>query len=229
MAVLMPHSAFIHVPKTGGTWCREAIKVAGIPHHESGPDVKRKITRGHASVKQAYDTICMRDWTKGDKAPVKRLIFGFVRNPLNWLESRWADALRKYGGVASHDINIEWFGVVFSRDFSVYAERAATIDPSVPSRAMFNRLGFNRKGGMWTPQEHTCGEIGQNEHLTEDLIRILKKAGEKFNPDKIRAVKPQRVASRLSRFKRQIVWTDAQREKIYEANEYLCATYGYTL
>ena len=229
MAVLMPHSAFLHVPKTGGTWCRAAIKLVGIPHHESGPNVKRKITRGHASVKQAWDTICVRNWLKGDMRPTKRLVFGFVRNPLNWLESRWADAIRKYGGVDPKDINLEWFGVVFSHEFPVYAERCATVDPSVPSRAMFNRLGFNRKGGTWIPQEHTCDEIGRNETLTEDFIRILKKAGEKFNENKVRRLEPQRVASRLARFKRQIRWTDAQREKIYGANKYLCDTYGYKL
>ena len=229
MAVLMPHSAFIHVPKTGGTWCRAAIKAGGIPHHESGPNVPRMITRGHASVSRAYPTIIVRNWTKGDLRPAKRLIFGFVRNPLGYLESRWADAIRKYKGIAVPNIDRNWNGVIFSLNFAEYAESCVTADPGAPSCAMRPRLGFDRSGDSWVPQEHSCDEIGRTENLADDLVRILKKAGEKFNEQKLRAVKPQRVSSRLPGFQRQIVWTDEQREKIYTANKYLCDTYGYKL
>lgn len=228
MAVIMPHSVFIHVPKTGGTWCRAAIKRLGIPHFESGPNVKRKTSRTHAQLRKAYPTISVKDWRKGDNTPTQRLIFGFVRNPMTWLESRWADAIRKYGGVADHDIS-NWFKAAFDHDFSKYIDNVIRIMPGAPSMAMLGRLGYHKVDGLWVPEERTADFIGRNESLVEDFIAVMTRAGERVNSQLVRVLTPQRVASRLDRYKRRISWTPEQRRAIYEANEHLCNAYGYVI
>jgi hypothetical protein len=228
MAVIMPHSAFIHVPKTGGTWCRTAIKRAKLPHFESGPNVKRMLSRTHATLRKALPTINQRDWRKGDTTKVKRFTFGFVRNPLDWLASRWADAIRKYGGVANHDHD-HWFNAAFSHDFSTYVDGVIEIEPSVPSNAILGRLGFHKDGAVWVPDDCKIDFIGKQENLVDDFVKALHLAGEKFSEKRVRALPPQRVAGQLDRFKRQIVWTDKQRRAIYEANKQLFDDYGYSV
>lgn len=50
MAIIMSHSAMIHVPKTGESWCREAIRRTGIPHFESIGERPGRPTIKHASL-----------------------------------------------------------------------------------------------------------------------------------------------------------------------------------
>lgn len=226
MAVIMPRSAYIHVPKTGGTWCRAAIKAAGIKHFESGPNVKRKLSRTHAKFSTAYPTICIRDWRNGDDRPVKRFTFGFVRNPMAWLESRWADAIRKYGGVANHDIG-NWFKASFSHDFKQYVDNVIRIKANAPSMAMLGRLGYHQDGARWVTDAVKMDFVGRAETLIEDFIKALELAGEKFNDAAIRKTAPRRVASKLKEFKSRISWTKEQRQAILDANADLCRIFGY--
>jgi hypothetical protein len=228
MAVILPHSAFIHVPKTGGTWCRAVIKRLGLRYFESGPNVPNKLDRTHAPLRAAYPTICMRDWRKKDRTAARRFTFGFVRNPMTWLESRWADAIRKYGGSAAHDID-EWFKQGFSPDFSTFIDNVIRIQPDAPSIAMLGRLGYHKDGNSWEPDEHVADFIGKNESLVADFIRALTSAGEQFREQAVRMVAPQRVASRLPAYRQQINWTDKQRQAIYNANEQLCVDFGYAV
>jgi hypothetical protein len=93
MALILPRSAMIHIPKTGGTWCRAAISAANIPTFESGPPGVTKLNQAHGSLKQTYATIMMVNWRK-NKTQRRRLTFSFVRHPCTWLESTWADALQ---------------------------------------------------------------------------------------------------------------------------------------
>ena len=227
MAVILPHSAFIHVPKTGGTWCRIAIRKARLPHFESGPD--NKLSHTHASIDEAHARIRMRNWRKGDKTKVKRFTFGFVRNPLTWLGSRWADALRKYGGVANHDISA-WFKEAFDHDFPKFVDNVIRIQPDAPSIEMLGRLGY-RKGlnDHWVSGEHVVDFVGRNESLVNDFFKAMRMAGEKINEKAIRSLARQRVASRLRRYKQQIKWTSDQAHAIWKANQQLCDRYGYEI
>ena len=59
---------FIHVPKTGGTWATEAMRVAGVEFSKVGDD----------------DHL-----TKGDLDIGDRFSFAFVREPMSWYWSVW--------------------------------------------------------------------------------------------------------------------------------------------
>lgn len=72
MTVILPKSIFLHIPKTGGMWVREALKKSELVIHE-------------------YDE--RHDFNKhiNDQMVVDRPIrFCFVRNPITWYQSYWA-------------------------------------------------------------------------------------------------------------------------------------------
>lgn len=232
MAVILPRSVFIHVPKTGGTWCRAAIDAIGLPQFESGPGTDRWLTRSHASVTRAAPTIFQRNWLKKDTVRVERMTFGFVRDPWKWLASCWADTRHKYG---SHD-NPElkkvkhWLGSCFRAEFSDFIDQVLEHAPCVPSQVMLITLGYHRTDPTtWVAGDILVDEIGRNETLVDDFVRILKKAGEQFDAQRARAVPPQRVSGQQQQYKQQVVWTAAQRKAVYDSNRFLCDTFDYDL
>lgn len=237
MAVIMPKSAFIHVPKTGGTWCRMAIKAAKIKCIEAQcrpighSDLVRKLLNTHAPYSEVQPCVAVCNWLKDDEHPAERFMFGFLRNPLKWLISRWADAIRKYGGVADHDIAKDgWFKKVFSINFSTYIDNIIRVYPDVVSDALLGRLGYHKnKRGIWVQDARPIDFIGKTEHLVEDFIKALTLAGEKFNPDRIRNVPPQRVAGKLYKYKKLANYTNKQKQALYDANKQLFDWFGYTI
>ena len=65
MAIYMPNSVYIHVPKTGGTWLTEAITASGIPFKKSA------YLHHVPSFKEIHN----------------RWVFVAVRHPVSWLTS----------------------------------------------------------------------------------------------------------------------------------------------
>lgn len=224
----------IHVPKTGGTWCRTAIKAAGISYFESGPaHFPTRVSRIHAAFRHARDTIMVKNWEKKKQQHVRRFVFGFVRHPLTWLESAWADALER-GKTPGYKPSLKkpwfWFHRCYAWDFTELIDNVIKLKIDVPSRAMLARLGYHTIDGIrWYPDEHTLDFIGRNENLIDDFVHALRFADEQFDERRIRAVKPQRVSSRLAKYKDKLVWRSDQRKAIYEANRQLFDDFGYTI
>lgn len=74
MALMLPHSIFFHIPKTGGIWVRKAIQNAGISTTEVGKGT------GPAQLHNQYWQV--------DRSG--KFTFAFVRHPLAWYPSFWA-------------------------------------------------------------------------------------------------------------------------------------------
>ena len=103
MAAILPNSVFLHVPKTGGSWCRKAILASGLQYFESGPrnelhtvedaatNVFSKINQLHDTAEYGFPTFHIKDWHREDRTPHHRMVFGFVRHPLAWLASPRSD------------------------------------------------------------------------------------------------------------------------------------------
>src|SRR5581483_9014978 len=80
-SLALPHSRFLHLPKTGGTWASRAMPAAGVavrPLRASRPTGETI----HASLAEVP-----RDGT---------FTFAFVRHPLDWWRSVWVHQMR-YG------------------------------------------------------------------------------------------------------------------------------------
>ena len=258
MAVILPRSAMIHIPKTGGTWCRTAINAAGIPNFESGPPGMSKLNQAHGSLRVTRKSIMMVDW-RTNKTTRRRLTFSFVRHPCTWLESTWADALehnKRPGYAATTPAEIRfwehcnglsfdptqkpykplhpgeatfWFHLCHDYKFEKFIDNVLRLKPDVPSCAMLQRIGYQKiNANMWKVEEHTVDFVGHTETLVDDLVRVLKLAGETFDEKVICGVQPQRVSGRLLKYKTQLCWRPDQREALYKANQQLFDGFGYT-
>lgn len=174
MAVILPNSVMIHVPKTGGSWCRTAIKKAGIKHKELNTH-KGKGCR-HEGISQIRKQIG------------NRFTFGFVRNPITWMQSRWAYSMRNTQGEG--DGTLLWSG-----DFNTWVMNVLERQPTFVLDKTLRLVGYTCKDGEWVVRQQ-LGFIGKTENLTDDLIQALTLAGESFDESIIRQIPPQKVCSR---------------------------------
>ena len=259
MAVIMPRSAMIHIPKTGGTWCRAAIVAAELPHFESGPAGASKLNQAHASLTQALPTIMMTNWTENNITARKRFTFSFVRHPCTWLESTWADALEhgklpgyaaktprdvkfwKHCNAIAHNVlppynpsrpgeEKFWFHQCHAHSFTDFIDNVLRIKPDVPSCAMLAAVGYEQDSdGVWRRRGRVIDFIGRTETLVDDFIRALKQAGEKFSVKVVRGVAPKRVAGRLPKYADKLIWRPDQRVALYEANRQLFDKFSYAV
>lgn len=262
MAVIMRRCAMIHIPKTGGTWCRAAITAAKIPNFESGPPGVSKLNQAHGGLKATRPTIMMVNWRKKNKNLRRRLTFSFVRHPCTWLESTWADALehgklpgyaaktpaekrfwRHYNGLDTNkgaepvpyapsrpgELTF-WFHLCHAYEFERFIDNVIRIKPDVPSRAMMQRIGYQKvTTDLWRPDEYTVDFVGHTETLVDDFVSALKLAGEPFDENVVRNVRPKRVSGRLPKYRQKMKWRPDQRKAIYAANRQLFDGFGYTV
>jgi len=164
MALILPRSAMIHVPKTGGSWCHQALFDQGIllgvlhsPANDPHPFP--------ATVRAAI----------GDDG---RFLFAFVRQPLAWLESYWASAYMAGGlGVERHRMSASpWHeiaaceGPTFLGFITAYLQRC-------PGEV--SRLYAHYTSGVTF--------VGRQERLLEDLEVALGRAGESVDYPRLRA------------------------------------------
>ena len=68
--IILKHSCFLHIPKTGSTWVKEAIKSAGLHY--------RQINIGANSHPDLSQCPCLDKYK-----------FTFVRNPIDVYKSYW--------------------------------------------------------------------------------------------------------------------------------------------
>lgn len=68
--IILKHSCFLHIPKTGGTWVREAIKLSGLQYEEIIIEENH-----HPDLSQCP---CLDKYK-----------FAFVRNPIDVYRSYW--------------------------------------------------------------------------------------------------------------------------------------------
>lgn len=76
MSIRLPHSCFIHIPRTGGTWFQNVVSKLEIPY---------QVFKGDVDSHFRYCEL-PENWRK-------LASFAFVRHPWGWVGSRWSHAL----------------------------------------------------------------------------------------------------------------------------------------
>jgi hypothetical protein len=155
MALVVPGSfVFIHVQKTGGTWCREMIHTHFPKVTESGP-YHRELHHGFRELRQNHPELLLLQ------------TFGFVRHPFTWYPSRWAWAKLTQFAKKMHDPAFKakhhWMASVWDENFDTFMDNVIRID--VPrATEMFRDKLMHRD--LW------LADIGLYERLAEDLFRF---------------------------------------------------------
>lgn len=159
MAVFTRKGVFLHIPKTGGTWVKAAIEKAGL------------------AVDHADDYHADLSKIRNDVRSQGKILFAFVRHPVEWVRSYWA--FRK----ETRRFNDAFDPMVWAEEFDVFSRRVVAFEP----RGMIN-VHFDRYIGP--PGDRIL--VGLQENLVEDLILILGLIGEDFDPEVIRSTPRQR-------------------------------------
>ncbi len=218
----------IHIPKTGGTWCRVVVRdIIKLRYFESNP-AGLAGHHNHGGLYQAYESVMLDDWRLKHPKPKKRFIFSFVRHPVDWLASQWAFVRRKCGNERTK--TGFWALRCNSETFEEFVRRLLDIHhASIAEGIMLKHLNYIRQpDGSWREGPHGIDFVGKTEHLVDDFIHALQWAGEQFDEKAVRAVPPVNVAGRLPELRERRCLSTELYQSIVQANALLCRLFDYT-
>lgn len=116
--LLMPRSCFLHIPKTGGTWVKNAIIASGIPAREFNIDGNPHIGYKYCPEPEKY-------------------MFAFVRHPLAFYRSYWLFKMTD-GWDPKNVMDNE----CKSNDFNIFIANVLSKYPQIYSKFVFSFIGY---------------------------------------------------------------------------------------
>jgi len=192
MALVLPRSLFLHVPKCAGWWVRNAISGVGIPTVEYGHE--------HTSFKSGLLRLRPPEWYR------RKLVFMFVRHPLSWYQSMWAFRL-KHGWSMTHPLDFN----CASNNFEQFVRRAVAYCPEGWVTRTYAEYSD------WVP-EGVQLFVGRQESLQDDLLAALGLAGEEFDRDALLATPPANDSTMDGKRSAQLAsYSDEVRQLVLQA------------
>lgn len=160
MALITDKCLFLHIPKTGGYFVRQAFKSCKISCQEIGGE--------HDHFPHLLKLKPKEFWQS-------KFVFAFVRHPLSWYQSRWAFRM-KHGWKPTHELDFN----CASNNFDTFCRNVVNYKPS-------GWVSWEYK--MYIEQcPKKCDFIGKTENIVEDTISAFRLAGEKFSEKIIRSI-----------------------------------------
>jgi len=201
MAVISPHSAFVHIPKTGGNFVRLCLAENDLELREAneGPD-GRTPTQAHQSHRAlaAYPDL---------------FSYSFVRNPYQWYRS--AFCYRQQRGWPQHGRGMD-LDACKSDSFAEFVFGACEAFPGFLTQLYEQMIG----------NPIAVDYLGRTETLREDLCEALTLAGEAFDVASIMDRTKSNTAGALGKFDEVILTTEIK-ERIYDSENTSFDRYGY--
>lgn len=202
MALQMRNSIFFHVPKTGGTWVRQAIRNAGIPTNEIGPDLSK-----HSFNRLSNIFHCAPGLVHSEGY----FTFAFVRNPLSYYQSYWSFKMR----TGADNIFDKAY---MDEDFLQFVRNVIEGHPGWVSALYKKFLG---------PNADWVDYVGRQESLRKNLIQVLHLAGENFQEAAIYATNSLNEASSLKEWSAKCKYTSQIAKEVYAVEKEAIELYGY--
>lgn len=146
---------------------RKAIAEAGIPTNEVIGDLSSlRNNKRHEFLHAAPTSVHQQSL----------LTFAFVRHPLLWYRSFWA-----FQKAMNWSIAPDWVRDCQSSDFQEFTENFLAKKPSYVTHLYRKYVGLKKSKVHF---------IGRQETLVDDLVRVLQRAGEAFDEQKLRSIPP---------------------------------------
>lgn len=204
MAAYTDKSVFYHIPKTGGTWVKEAMRRSGLRYRRCK---NRKV--GHPfGLKREHATPDVIV----DEHKAGRFSFCFVRHPVGWLRSRWCYRVMTQVLDPKSPLSQIWDDSFRSFVVNVL-ERYS--NGFVTELYQFY-VGADADGVDF---------VGRQENLADDLVSALTLAGEDFDERALRAMKRINVASGNPEFGRLCVLDAGLELKVIDADRWVMDTF----
>jgi len=195
------HCIIYHIPKTGGTWVKAALKNAGIYYRST------RLTKGGNvpfNLKEAHGT---PDNTI-ERFKKNRLAVTFIRQPVGWYQSYWSFRSRKG---ARRDEKFPADGL-WSDNFDEFVN---------------NVLDAYPQGFVSHLYQFYTGDvqfIGKQERLADDLVTALEYAGEEFDEAALRATPRRNISP--DKWKARAVLTPETTERVAVCESWVSQFYA---
>jgi hypothetical protein len=165
--LIFRNAVFLHVPKTGGTWVRAAVRASGVAFEEYFVDGDQ---HGDLSYCPHPD----------------KFKFAFVRHPYTLYRSYWRFKMGRFGNAAQWDPRNPFDADCAACSFEQFVCNVLAKYPGWCSRMFEDYTGV---------RDHQIEFVGRFESLADDLVSALRLAGEEFDEALIRQTPAANVSS----------------------------------
>lgn len=218
MALSLPHSVFIHIPRTGGSWITNSLKQANIKYTMIGGGRHSELSKINSKLLKQKKT-----WS-------------IVRHPLTYLQSqwcvRWEPVITKKNiikilslGAVPESIrnNKKYLNRLSKQPFEDFIEIYLKVCPGWVSQEYRHYLTYQDK-------YPGVDYIGKQENFPEDLINILKKTNDAKNLKIIRENPPKNASSKLKKHKQLCQYSNIQlKDQVLQAEKDAIEIFNYGL
>jgi hypothetical protein len=191
--------AFVHIPKTGGTWVREVLKKNNLVESEI---LKTDIYATTEGTPKTQHNVPLANATFMNC----NYVFSFVRNPLTWYQSYW-----------SFKADFRWYiGKRFDKNTAarIFPDFIEKIKKHYPRGYLATMFPF---------YTDICTHVGTQENLQDSLVFILNDLG--FDTDDL--VFPERMKVSPEKSKKIATYKVGQVKDILRLEEKVIEKYGY--
>lgn len=187
MAIQAERTIIYHVPKTGGTWVKAAMKAAGIRCY------------GVQDITNSHPFNLLRKHATPDVAPSDKFSICFVRRPIPWYISYWS--FRCSGPRRDMKFPADR---LLSEDFDEFVNNVLDAYPSGFVTALYQ---------YYTGEDYRKVDfIGRQENLAHDLTVGLTLAGEDFDEVALRNTPP--INQSQAEWRRRCTLSDSTRRRV---------------
>jgi hypothetical protein len=200
MSLILKKSAFLHIPKTGGTWIRRILTDNGL--------VTRVLMYDEPALTSEHHAPSHHSVIKPEDAPP--VVFAFVRHPLTWYRSYWAWKEKMFAWSPVNPFDKQ----CASGNFPDFIGKVFTHYPK----------GYLNQ--MYPFFTNHCTVVGRYESLQDDLTRILRDAGEPLD-ESLTSNTPSNMSS--SQHSSTLRYPISMAVRLMEIEGEVCDQYDYYL